>query len=570
MKNRRLGIATKVFIIVMILLIVSDLILGFSIYKYMKKTMKHEIKTNAMNLAGCAANSIDGEVFDSLRENGADSEEYKLVHDKLTIFLENGGVEYVYSIRQREGGGAEYVVDSDPEDPADMGEDFDEEAAEKEAFTGKSAVSDEITKDEWGEHLTAYSPIYKGNEVVGLVGVDLSASEISRMTWNIEKIILSICSAILVIGLVIIFILGRILRMNFSRLNDKVIELTLGNGDLTKKIEIHTGDEIETIAGNVNGLLSYMRNIMKTISSNSKEVQRISKKIAKDINETEKFSGEISGTIEGMSSSMQETAASMNEINERMLEITEAVDRMVGQIETGRKDTEKIESCARQTGADANERKRTVGEQVKEMKIKMQDKIDRSKAVEKINVLTENIINITSQTNLLSLNASIEAARAGDAGRGFAVVAHEIGQLAEDSAKAASEIRQISDEVVDSVNDLAKEAMEMLEVMGLTVLDGCEALVNESTGHVDSANTFYHMISDFSKIGEEIYNNTEMIKNSIGEIDLAIEHTAKGLCDIADRSVVMTGNMKDIENQADAGSEVSDALSVEVHKFRLE
>ena len=92
------------------------------------------------------------------------------------------------------------------------------------------------------------------------------------------------------------------------------------------------------------------------------------------------------------------------------------------------------------------------------MELSVNDKIEKAKSVEEINLLTENIISITEQTNLLALNASIEAARAGDAGKGFAVVANEIGQLAADSANAAVKIKQVSSSVISSVEGLAGEA----------------------------------------------------------------------------------------------------------------
>ncbi len=570
MKNRRIGIATKIFIIVMLLIISSDVILGISIYRNMSSTMLDQLKQQAANLAESAANCVDGDVFEAIRETGEDGEEFSVVYDELSVFQAHGGLEYVYALRLRDSGEPEYVADADPEDPCDYCEDFEEEDAMWEAFEGATVVSDEITVDEWGEHLTAYSPIFAGSEVVGLVGVDISADQIVLQGSHIAKMIAVICIVILIICIAIMFVLGKVLRSSFSMLNNKVIDLTMGNGDLTKEIDIRTGDEIETIANNVNLLVEYMRNIIKNISENANELKTVSDTVASNIDNAQNSSSEISDMIETISESMQTTASAMNQFSDRMTVITESVNGMVKNIEVGVKKTADISNEATKSGQDAERKRVEVEEKVAVMKTKLLEKIEKSRAVEQINVLTENIINITSQTNLLSLNASIEAARAGEAGRGFAVVAQEIGKLAVDSAEAASQIKQISDEVVNSVNELAREAEEMLEFTATTAMSGYDQLKEHSAVYAENTNEFGQMIQDFSHVGNEIYSNVEHMKSSTESINRTIEDTAENLSGIASKAGSVSDSIKDIESQALKSSEVSDALYSEVDKFKLD
>ena len=567
MKNRKMGIATKIFLMMTILIILSDTVLGLIIYKSMTNTMERQLKSHAESIAASSAAHLDGETFSKIEEEGSD--EFEEIYDELAIFRDNGDTEYVYTVRLRADGSPEYVVDSDPDEPAALGEDFECEEALLDGFAGETVSTNEISVDEWGEHLTAYSPIYNGNKIVGVVGVDISASDVLAVSKRIARIIIITCALILMFSLLFMIIAGTMLRNSFKKLNNKVVELTQGNGDLTRTIDIRTGDEIETIAGNINKLVAFIRGIMHNISDNSEELKVSADSVSTSIDRVRRSTTEISEMITDINDSMTGTAASMSQFNDRMAVITDSVDGMVDDIKEGEQKTRELKRNADQNGKDAVIKCKEVHDKIEEIEVSLSDKIEKSKAVEQINNLTDNIINITDQTNLLSLNAAIEAARAGEAGKGFSVVAQEIGKLAEDSARAAAEIQRISAEVVGSVNDLAEESKNMLDYMGDAAISGYEALRDSSNAYAESTSEFGNMMSRFSQVGSEIYSNVDQMRQATGDMNFVISNTVTNLNNISDKASNMVVNMSNMEEQLKKNNVVSDSLYGEVGKFKL-
>lgn len=570
MKVRKRSISFKMFVAIIALLLISDILMGVLLYKKTEATLVSQIKENAMNVDKCVAASVSGDLLATITPDSLDSEEYAAVIDELTLFLDNSGVEYVYTLGLDGSQHAVFLVDSDPEEPGLPGDDFGEWSDElAEAFAGNTTVDPEPYTDQWGRHISAYSPIYNEGEVVGLAVVDVSADSIYAQTKGILSVIISVCVVVLIIGFILLFIISNSLRSGFVVLNNKIVDLIEGDGDLTKTIDITSGDEFEMIGENINKLLWFVREILVHISKDSDTLQIAATNISSDMEQSRGDATEVSSAMEELSASMEETAASMNRIVQLMNEIADAFSNIDNKIHEGSDFSDTMKSDAIRVGDQAVSERENATKRVDDMEKKVQSRIERSKAVDQIRILTNNIIDITDQTNLLALNASIEAARAGEAGRGFAVVATEIGQLATNSASVATEIQTISAEVISAVNDLAEEAAAMIEFINENVMKGYGDLVDTSEEYKKSAERIDEIMQECASFSVEIKKDIDDIKENTDNVNSVVEEATQGVILATEKTLDMSEHLGRIGEEADSSKEMTNELFDEVNHFKL-
>ncbi len=568
MKVRKISIITKLIMGVMALFMISDIILAIIIYNKATDILNQEIRQNTEGIAASTAALVDGNIVAAVQPGEEDTESYLEVSNLLTTVLNETGLEYLYTLR-KSGSGMEYAIDAQIEDYSAIGDVFEDQEAAP-ALNGQIVSNKEPYTDEWGTHISSYAPIKVDGKVVGAVGADVSMDWVKEQTSALMKSIIITCIIVLIVSGIICFIISRLLAAKFNMLNDKIVELTEGDGDLTRNIEVDSGDEFEVIGNNVNSLIQFIREMLLSINSDSNRLSTASGNIAVNIKDARNNSEAISATITDMSSMMQNTSSSLNEMNELMSDITSSFKDIVDEIESGRSFSRDVKDSASDTGKKATSERSSAEEKVAQMAESVSDKIERSKAVSRIEDLTGNIIAIASQTNLLALNASIEAARAGDAGKGFAVVASEIGELANNSQKAAGEIKTVSAEVITAVNELSAEAENLLAFVKDTTIDGYDKLVNISEDYLNSAVRIDEMMGRFAEASEQIQKNVNLIQESTGNINTAVEDAAQSVISTAEKSVEMSENMLKIDEDASASSELSSKLQNEVGKFKLE
>ncbi|BBF45015.1 methyl-accepting chemotaxis protein [Lachnospiraceae bacterium KM106-2] len=197
----------------------------------------------------------------------------------------------------------------------------------------------------------------------------------------------------------------------------------------------------------------------------------------------------------------------------------------------------------------------------------LQDALTNSKQVERINELTDEILNISNQTNLLALNVSIEAARAGDAGEGFAVVAEEIRVLADSSRETANNIQNISEVVNNSVFALAEGANALLEFINTSVVSDYENFVKAGQEYSNSAVYVNKVMDGFHIKTQELKDLISSMVKAFEEISASVDEGASGVGNVATSTTTLLDNMRKISDQADISSQIAEALQVEADKF---
>lgn len=571
-KTRKMGIKYKILIPTVLIILFICVVLGANSYTEISNGMIEMGVEQAEQAAKIAVMAVDGDKIAGLEPGDEDTAAYQDVLENLRSIQETCGIAYLYTL-YTDGQTVYYGVDTDGTiEQCVIGEEFEVSYAElKGVFSGETYVQDYIDETEFGDLITAYRPIYDSNgKVVGILGSDYDASSVlERLETNVRRVVFSaiMYSAIAIILLSIII---NSITKSLNMVNQKIYDLVNNEGDLTQKLDIHSGDEMELIAGNINALLEYIRNIMRVISANSVQLHGSSRVVAENLADAEMSISDVSATMEEMSAAMEQTNASLNQINEAVYQVNDAVEAIADNANRGSATSDEVMQQAVRIYQAAVTEQRAAKAQAKRMADAVNSKIARSKAVEEINELTADIIKITGQTNLLALNASIEAARAGEAGRGFAVVADEIGKLATNSAKAAEEIRRVSTEVVTAVNELATEAEDMLTFMEETAMGGYEKLLLTSEEYRKNVGDMNEMMQNFAAESEQLKENIDDIKEAIESVNIAVEESTRGITNVAEMSVNITSNVADIEGEAHSNMEIATGLNGEVGKFKID
>ena len=407
---------------------------------------------------------------------------------------------------------------------------------------------------------------------------DVLASSASEMgSSSLEQvnflITLSIFICAIISGLIILMIV--VMRVSVvkpavaasKKLDEIITGINNNEGDLTQRVEVKTRDEVGRLSAGINSFIDQLQGIIKQLKDGSERMNVQVNNINGNIIKAGNGASDVSATMEEMSASIEEISATIEQINENSGQMVKDAKEIYAMAENGAEHMNSVKSKAQGIRAEAVESKENTIHMLRENKEQLELAIENSNNVSKINELTGEILDIASQTNLLSLNASIEAARAGDAGRGFAVVADEIRGLAENSTQTANNIQSISTMVTDAVGQLAKNADALVKFIDEVVLADYDKFVGVSEEYHSDADSMDEMMEAFRGKAAALENMLAQVAESVNGINTAMEENAEGVSNVADNTGNLVQLLGEIGQDADSNMQISDNLQEEVKRF---
>jgi methyl-accepting chemotaxis protein len=344
--------------------------------------------------------------------------------------------------------------------------------------------------------LISFSPVRDFDMILVVMAErDIVLEELTTM----RNMILIMVGVFMVAGVLAALLIARSIIKPIINVTETLKDISEGEGDLTRTIDVHSKDELGDLAHYFNATLAKIKALVTTIKWQSTELLDIGTELASNMTETAATINEITTNIQSIRERIMNQSASVTENNATMKQITVNIDRLNENVDKQTISVSRSSNATEKMLANINSVTQTLAKNiggVRELldasnmgRTGLEDVADdireiarESEGLLEINAVMENI---ASQTNLLSMNAAIEAAHAGEAGKGFTVVADEIRKLAESSSEQSKTISTVLKKIKESIDKITKSTDNVLN--RFEAIDSSVKTVSEQTENICSA-----------------------------------------------------------------------------------
>ncbi len=553
--NKKRGtFATKIIAMVILAIVTSNVICMVFILESSKKQITDSVKHTMVDVINTTSKIMENEISNS----GVDDLDYDGYANNLSgVKLEGMDSAYMYVV-QNDGTMLYHPTKEKVGQPV---ENAVIKGVVQQLQDGKKPGTAVVEYDFNGTtKYSAYTILNNENILV----LTADESEALAGITTVTGVAVGISAIVVLLAIIICFILGRRLMRPLVKVSTIIEEIA--NGDINADFGMvkETNDEIGLIIEKMKELTQSLGNIVGKIRNSSDTMSSNSYELNDTSSQTLAANNEISKAVEDVAEGSTGMAASISKINENLLEMSNETKDI----------NESVNEIRNQTVA-VQDSSKIMNDKIKSMQNSSQ-KMDEgisaiSKRIETVNTTVDKVSNIvsvieeiSSETNLLSLNASIEAARAGDAGKGFAVVAQEIRVLSDNTNTELENIKQIISSLVEEcrycvqasgtiVEDNAKQKEEIK-----AVLDEFSALDEQIQKTAEKADEIEELVTAMIELNDDITKSS----NSLTDVSAANAAATEEMnANIEELNAMMNGVSEMAGNMNDESDGLKEALS---------